>query len=159
MTANLKKLLLLAGSLGAIAAVDWWLRSGEVEMAQPTIPISRSITSERTSLPQTTTSPRVAPTQPTRDYTQVFEAPLFSPSRRSAIVSRHAKESNVNQPEATLVGIASSRTSKIAIISHAGRTRRIEIGERIDGWTVSAIESASVELRRGQESQTLSFNR
>lgn len=86
---------------------------------------------------------------PLRDYAEVLERPLFSPTRR-----RPPADTGAADPRSapfTLVGVVLSASGKHALIEHAQPRRldRVVEGQTLDGWMVEEIRLDRVVFRRG----------
>ncbi len=86
---------------------------------------------------------------PLRDYAEVLERPLFSPTRRRPPPAAGAADAQSSP--FVLVGVVLSAGGKHALIEHAQPRRldRVVEGQDLDGWTVEEIRLDRVVFRRG----------
>lgn len=102
-------------------------------------------------------------------YTEILDRPLFRPSRRpaaeriadtlgDALPSRPAQTPDA---EFKLVGIMIIEEKRFALIQTIkGRaTRRVEVGDEIDGWHVTSLTPDSATLNRGVQSKKIGLER
>jgi len=85
----------------------------------------------------------------------IASRPLFSPSRRPSILATVAKAGEHN-PTWQLVGTMLAGAAPVALLRHpkAG-VLRLRQGEKIDDWTVTAIDGTHVSLENGEHTKTL----
>jgi hypothetical protein len=85
-------------------------------------------------------------------FPETRQRPLFTPDRRPA-PSAALAESGVYR----LIGIVSAPGARRAMLRGAGGVRSLAPGDRLDDWTVLAIEAERVVLSRGAERLMLSI--
>ncbi len=83
---------------------------------------------------------------------EVVARPLFMPTRRPPPAAA-SNESPVQPPNFALAGIVLAGSRRVAMIetgaSATAPFASVVVGDTIDGWTVTAIERASILLRAG----------
>lgn len=88
-------------------------------------------------------------------FTEMVARPPFSPDRRPADGGGNGG-GTAGPPQARLVGVVLSGTTRLAlIVNGGGPPRRLEVGQILDGWTIAAIEPDRVVLRRDRQDQAL----
>lgn len=92
------------------------------------------------------------------DFSAFVDRPLFSPSRRKPVVEPLPADNEVavETPEAPaldlkLLGVTSSPTESIALVSEGDSAQSLRQGDTIGGWTVESVEPAAVVLVRNEE--------
>ncbi len=117
-----------------------------LQFALPNVPV----------LPDEIRMPHVAPPPAAvvaRDYPAIQQAPVFAPDRRP---DRDASSSPSGNGELVLVGAARSDNSAIALIRGSdGVTRRVRLGDAIEGWRLDAVEGTTATISRSGSSRTL----
>ena len=106
---------------------------------------------------------------PIADYNEILERPVFSPTRRPAEESAPAESEQFFQSPASqladgefkLIGIIIVDESRFALLQTAGtgQTQRVQIGETVDGWRISALSPSTATIERGSEAKTLELER
>ncbi|AUN95752.1 hypothetical protein C0099_12900 [Pseudazoarcus pumilus] len=78
---------------------------------------------------------------------RIVARPLFAADRRPMAEDEPATEQSAETPEIVdnldgmrLTGLVGEGASAIAIVEHEGVSRRIEVGQSIEGWRLDAIE-------------------
>jgi hypothetical protein len=102
-------------------------------------------------------------------YTAILDRPLFSSSRRPATarIADKLDDAPPSRPVPTrdaefkLVGIMIIEEKRFALLQTVNGkvTRRIEVGDEINGWRVTAVTPDSVTLNRGVMPKTLGLER
>lgn len=135
---------LLAGgcaAAGALLGLEFeWLGRDEVAAA----PSHVAATLPQEAAPSSFTMPPLA------SLHEVIDRPLFSDSRRPAPVEA-PKETAVKPPTLTLVGVFLSVSNRQALVEHGQPPRAEWVSERekVDEWTIDAIEPDRIVLVRG----------
>lgn len=75
--------------------------------------------------------------------------PEFRPTRLAPVVPLRF------DAELVLVGIATGRENRAIIATRDGQTRRLTLGQSVNGWQVSSIGETRVILRKGREEMVL----
>jgi hypothetical protein len=86
-------------------------------------------------------------------YATVIERPLFSPTRRPPPAPQPAEAGPARMQGMTLKGIVLSPHRRISLIETAGAgltPQRIAEGERVQGWSLKAVQPDHVVLRQGE---------
>ncbi len=94
---------------------------------------------------------------------EALAAPLFNPDRVPPTQMQESEPVSGQPPADTVpvpVGLVTGRkTGGLALLRVAsGETLIARIGEVVDGWTVIAITSSAVSLRRGDDERRLELN-
>lgn len=84
---------------------------------------------------------------------QIIQRPLFTASRRPvSTVSQLQQRSPVTElTDWRLSGIITTDQVALAMFKTDGDSKALQPGMRLDGWTVTQINRASVTLRQGDE--------
>ena len=82
-------------------------------------------------------------------YTEIVSRPVFSPTRRPPTAARVVGERGAGTAAVSLIGVILSADERIALIKLAtgARVLRLRENERLDGWTLVAIELRRVTVR------------
>lgn len=129
----------IAVALGLIA-LPWLLPLGNSSRAPVTITAPASLPALAVRLPALDALP------------ETRQRPLFSPDRK-AIVSASPVETGPNR----LVGIVGASGARRAMVRGAGGVRMVGAGDRLEAWTVQAIEADRLVLSRGAEQVILAI--
>jgi hypothetical protein len=88
------------------------------------------------------------PTSSTPCYAAVVERPLFSPTRRPAVIAAEdAPAAPVRRDELVLRGVMLAPHKRVALIEVEGEEPRwLAEGEGLDGWTLEAVHERHVVL-------------
>jgi len=91
----------------------------------------------------------------------IVERPLFFPSRQPAEPEpvAAAAEPPAEPPDMALIGTIVTTSGRRAIVQSppGGAAQVLSEGQEIDGWTIAAIETERVLLRRGDEEQAIAL--
>ncbi len=92
------------------------------------------------------------------------ERPLFAPSRKRPPPQSVAKAAAKPQPppDYRLLGVILNRKRTIALLRSEGTGAdvRVQVGDMVGGWSVTAVERESVTLKRDEDtSQTVRFKK
>lgn len=106
-------------------------------------------------------------------FSETFERPLFSPTRRKPIpmpvveptppaepLPAPAQEVSNPSPAPALLGVSVTQTVPRALLVANGKQEAnwFRNGETIDDWTIAAITKEEVTLQRGEQSVRLSLH-
>lgn len=93
---------------------------------------------------------------PLEDFAEIVERPLFSPTRTPA-VSGAAVDALRQSLDLTLIGVVLSNEERLAIVTPGGQSNavRLGVGDSIQGWTLTELESERATFERDGELQTL----
>ena len=97
------------------------------------------------------------------DLSAFRERPLFVQTRRLPASSTLSRAEEVSEPEdreeeppkIRLAGVLQTSAARIAMLQH-GNVRalsRARLGDDINGWVVTAVELASIRLKKGDRGQ------
>lgn len=156
MTPRLRLLVQIALGLAVVFAGDFVWRSMSDQTAGPVQPApAKAAPSAQKSQEVQATAWRKP--RPLDAFRAVFEAPLFTPGRNAPAPPTQVVEQAAPPPpdpldSAALVGVAADGSSKIALIQSGGSLLRLETGDAIGDWTVTAIDRAKVVF--GKDGQT-----
>ena len=83
-------------------------------------------------------------------YAEIVSRPVFSPTRRPPTAARVVGEPVVGTLAVSLIGVILSADERIALIKLAAGARvlRLRENERLDGWTLVAIELRRVTFEQ-----------
>lgn len=111
-----------------------------------------------------------APAQisPFSNYAEITQRPLFSATRMPYIPDEKTKKQNKQSSTSPndimsefyfLSGIVIAKGEKLALIQKQPNNKiyRLREGDKVDGWTVSTVESMRVVLRNGTKVRTLTL--
>lgn len=96
------------------------------------------------------------------DVSRFRDAPLFTPSRRPPPVARPRPETapaitpvvRREPPKLRLTGIIQGSAAPSAVLQRSDQsTTTVRIGDDVDGWLVTAIDSVAIRLRSGAHEQ------
>lgn len=95
------------------------------------------------------------------DLTGFRERPLFTPSRRRppdpvdvAPAPAAAPPARRQAPNVRLAGVMESDLDAVAILQQPGGPRlSVRVGDRVEGWLVTAVEPQKITLRDGDRQQ------
>ena len=88
---------------------------------------------------------------PLSTYAEIVSRPVFTPTRRPPVAAARAVEAPVvSTLAASLIGVILSADERVALIRPAGGARvlRLRENERLDGWTLVAIEPRRVTFEQ-----------
>lgn len=115
-------------------------------------------------------APVIVATEPLRDYAEVIERPLFTPSRRPASTTPSAPSRTAPAPrpaappppalptDLTLVGTVLAPPEKVALLRQGRQpARRVREGEVFVGWIVGEIGDSGVTLSSGESRHCLTL--
>ena len=94
-------------------------------------------------------------------YQDIIDRPLFMEDRQPYISQTpETKKSNIREPKSrqfSLSAVVITSEKSIAILQYAkSKTlQHIELGETIDGWTLTEIHNQQVVLKKGDNTKTL----
>ena len=102
-------------------------------------------------------SKTVLPVPDREAFSEIIERPLFSQSRRPPPEAGDQDPDNPALLNFHLVGVIVSTQSRVALIrpTTEGPLLRKTIGEDLDGWEISEINSSTVIIKRGTATETL----
>ncbi|MER8583587.1 hypothetical protein NKG95_33805 [Mesorhizobium sp. M1423] len=160
--------LALAAAIAALVAFNLVLYDTPVDTA----PIGSAKARDGALAPSSPGSLQIADLD--GDYTETFERPLFSPTRRqfvpepvepqpvevaSATVEQPAAQNVAPAVAPSLLGISIHGGSAQALLRIAGAESAFWYGngETVDGWTLSAIDKNQAVLERGGKITRLSL--
>jgi hypothetical protein len=94
-------------------------------------------------------------------YDEIVERPLFLASRRPPEEREEAPQSRTAEEELRLLGVllAPQRIVALLQVDSSGKTARLEVGEKANGWQLETISARSVSLRRGDRVKNLQLVR
>lgn len=153
-------LLLASFIIVGLAAVNLTLSDTAIDTSPITMPVRKTDALETTSAGNSISS-----NSGMSDFTQTFERPLFSPTRRkpvpvvvkpepaTPVVAQAPAPVMVKQSSAipALLGLSASKKGWKALLRPDGKKEIAWYGngETIDGWMISAIDRDHVALSRG----------
>lgn len=129
----------IAIALG-LAGLPWFLPLGSASRAPVTMTAPAPLPALAVRLPALDALP------------ETRQRPLFSPDRKAS-VSAPPVEIGPNR----LVGIVGSPGARRAMLRGAGGVRMVGAGDRLDAWTVQAVEADRLVLSRGAEQVILAI--
>lgn len=91
-------------------------------------------------------APAVAPMPPLTTFSAVFDRPLFSASRRPPAAALPSKAELGAAANYRLIGVVDVPGSRHALVTDGNRTREVQEGETLGGWTLSRIEHDGLVL-------------
>lgn len=146
--------LLIAVNVSLVLGLGamWVHRDGSLRNAHWVAPAPR-VTDFAGMLP---VLPGVAPAD-TSQFIAMLDRPLFTPTRRPPPPPPPPKsEAPVdNLSTATISGLYSGNGIGGVIISIAGKPRRVQLNQSVEGWTLKSIQGRSVTFARGSESRVM----
>lgn len=94
---------------------------------------------------------------PIEAFAIIDDRSVFNPLRQKILSPREAKAQERPPPAFVLAGVILSSTARIAITKAPGANDSVNvmIGQSIDGWEVTAIETDHIDLRDGPNVYTL----
>lgn len=146
-------LLVTAGGLGALAYQ---------QSTSPVILPDHSSAADP-ALPEVgQTSPLIS--APLSNFQEVLERPLFSQTRQVDVIENTveaAPSRPTRKPDLSLSGIVMSEGEQIALLSQKRdpKIERLSVGDKIDGWTITAISPRLVTLSAGGDNIQLELLR
>ena len=84
--------------------------------------------------------------RPLQAYSEVFDRPLFTPSRRPPPDAKLSASQSGGSARYHLLGLVTDGEARRALISEGNRRFEIIEGAALDGWTVAHIEQNRVVL-------------
>jgi len=93
---------------------------------------------------------------PLEDFMEIAERPLFSPTRRPP-AGEGATVAPRQALDLTLIGVVLSTEERLAIVTPGGpgKAVRLGVGDSIQGWVLTELESERATFERGAETVTL----
>lgn len=148
MSRKLRDALLLTALVGASA----WFVIEILRVDEPNLPTFGLAEAPMTPAPEPFTLPELRPV-PLGEVSTALERPLFVPSRRPP-AAQAAPPAALN---ATLAGVLTDGSEKVAIITTSGADRAVRLreGELFHGWRVTRIDDYSVVLERDGRTERL----
>lgn len=156
MTRRLALLLLATGVLAIVFALDRFVfnTSGDDTIA---LPVSRT-DRQKPKLPPREQGKAIAFLVPLTDFAEIWNRPVFTPSRKPAAVSAGPRTQNRTAPSGdappdfNIVGVALGPTNSAVLVREDRRTiKRYYMGDLIRGWTIEEIKADSVTITRDDE--------
>jgi hypothetical protein len=155
---NRPAIVLLAGAIGMLLALNWYLFQSPVDISPIDLVKSSSNKQVLPSLKLATPLDN----KPANQFHEAVNRPLFNPSRRQIKRDAVATDSVDSQPsELQLVGVMkSSGSGARALIrfTGAGAGKWIAEGEQFNGWTLRTIGERSVMVEAGGRSHELTLD-
>jgi hypothetical protein len=109
------------------------------------------------------TAPALAPPRPRPANLARPPAPARAAARApttGGVAHRATRSSAIELDSLSLIGVFSGSDGRSAMMRLPdGGIRRVRRGDRLEGWTVSAIDDSSVELRNGSQRRLISVPR
>ncbi len=103
--------------------------------------------------------PGVAPAD-TSPFIGLLERPLFSPTRRPPPpVSSKDQEAAGDSSLGELSGLIEGQGAGGAIVQIAGKARRVQLHETVEGWRLTAVQGRSATFTRAGQSRVLQLPR
>jgi len=103
------------------------------------------------------------------NFGEILDRPLFNPSRRPTVIASvdaldkllPSRAARTDSAAFTLVGIIIVGESRFALIRTRGAaaTQRVNVGDELDGWRVTALTPDTATLSRGSQSTTIELER
>ena len=154
---HVRALLLSANVVAALALVAMWLQPGSgLRNTRWTAPAA-VVADYRAMLPPL---PEIVQTD-TSQFLGMLERPLFSATRRPPPPPPPSPSAAPVEPppdnlrSATLSGVYTSADGGGAILTIAGKTRRMQVQQSFEGWTLQSVQERGVTFVRGGETLTL----
>lgn len=150
---------LLPGALLAVCLVlGWVVYDGMTSTpAPPDIAVAADV--DVPPLPELPTEAEfVMP--PARDFVEIVQRPLFSPTRQPAPQGEVTLETAGSELDLKLVGVIISSGEEIALVAprNGSTLIRLSEGDRFQGWTLEAIEPHRVTFRRDDVSEHIELS-
>jgi general secretion pathway protein N len=95
---------------------------------------------------------------PINRYDEILERPLFLATRRPPEVQPETTQKQSDSGEGLrLLGVVLTPQQTVALlqVDSNGKTARLKVGEKFEGWQLESVSASKVALRRGEEMKNL----
>lgn len=140
-------------ALGAALAQAWvYEDAGVLQLKQPFWPSPPAVEPTIT-VPELDVGPNVSP----GFYMATLDRPLFAPDRRAPPPPDAAPQAPPPDSlgDVNLLGLLTGELWSGAILSQGGKVRRIQLGQSVADWTLTAIDQRNATFSRSDESRVL----